>query len=507
MLATVLLVLYVFAMLLPLGILALSVYLRRAPRSLYFSYMLLSVFVFTLGYIFEITAPTLEAAMIAARVQYMGIPFISPLLVLFIMEYCGYTVSKKTVVSALAVPLAALVLMQTYPLQTLFYSEVAFDTSGVLPHLVVTGGVFYYIFFFFQYVVIVAALGIVLYHCQKGDAVFIKQSYLLLAATLAPFISNFLGFFGVSLYGLDTTPLFFTVTCLLLACLIFMLGMYRVAPIVREQIVETMSDGFVLVNMQNHFIDANQAAKNLLPSLAGAGTGTKMSEVKGIPWVAANKEADRFEFSIEQAGGGQKHYRLSETVIRYQGRDAGRSIMIYDITESRRLLDEVSMLAERDALTGQYNRHTLRRTGEELFNTIEQAGGEACLLMMDLDSFKDVNDAHGHLAGDEVLKTVSGTLVAHLQKGDLFARYGGEEFCALMPGTNEEDTRRIAEDMRRSVEGLVFESEQGAFRITISIGFAAYNSETHSSFTALMADADTALYTAKGRGKNCVAGC
>ena len=505
MTANIFLALYIVVMLTQLGTLLLSIYLRQAPRSLFFSYLLLAFFISALGYLFEITAPTFEVAMLSARIQYLGIPAMGPLMILFISEYCGYPLKKSVIFILWIIPLVSFFFMQAYPLQTLYYSEVVFNTGGILPHLEITGGPLYYVFFAYQYLLSVLAAVIVAYYGKRGDAVFVRQSYYLLGAALMPFVLNIPIIAGWTTYELDGSPVFLAVSSVLLAFLIFRRGMYRVGPIVRERIVETMGDGYVLVNMQNQFIDANLAAKRILPALAGASVGAKMNKLKGIPWVDAGTGADKFEFSRENAAGIRKYYRLSETLIQRKGKDVGHSILIYDITESRKMLDEVSRLAGHDALTGLYNRRTLYSAGEEMFREKVQAGTGASLLMMDLDHFKDLNDRHGHLKGDEVLKKVAQTLEGHLREGDLLARYGGEEFCVFLPGVEEQQALQIAEALRESVGKLVFRSEQGHFHITASVGVACYKSERHPDFTVLLADADTALYTAKSRGKNCVA--
>ena len=153
---------YVAAVLVPLIVLILSIFLRRAPMFLYFFYMpfiLLSIFIFSLGYLFEITASSLETAMLATRVQYIGIPFIGPLLLLFILEFCGFRLKKRLITSILIVPLISLVLMQSYPVHHLFYQQVSLiSDDGLLSHLTVTGGVFYYIFYAYQYIMALVSL-------------------------------------------------------------------------------------------------------------------------------------------------------------------------------------------------------------------------------------------------------------------------------------------------------------------------------------------------------------
>ena len=469
-------------------------------------FVLLAIFIFSMGYLFEITTTDHTTALLAARIQYIGIPFIAPLLFLFTLEFCGVVLKKQLVIPVLAVPLGMLLLMQSFRMHTLFYREVPqLDAAGLLAHLAVSGGILYYIFYFLLYILTIASTFVVLRFYKQGDHLFKRQCGVLLMASLVPFIGHALKTFGWRFFDLDPMPIFFIAPCLLIAYHTFMLDMYRIAPIVRDEIVESMGDGFILLNMQDRFIDSNLAAQKLLPSIIGISPGRKMCEVEDIPWITANQNADKFEFCKEDSAGNRKYYRLSETLIHFRGKDVGRSIMIYDITDSRLLLDKISMIAERDGLTGIYNRQAFQAAAEKILQKVNQDKDRAWLMMLDLDHFKEINDQYGHLKGDTVLKGVADTITAHLRKDDLFARYGGEEFCVLLPKVSQTNVWRIAEVLREHVEQAVFKNDDNTFNITISIGIAGYDSARHTTLESLLVDADSALYAAKNAGRNRVA--
>jgi len=126
--------------------------------------------------------------------------------------------------------------------------------------------------------------------------------------------------------------------------------------------------------------------------------------------------------------------------------------------------------------------------------------------LIDLDHFKQVNDAHGHLAGDVVLRAVTAAIRGHLRSYDLAGRFGGEEFVVLLPNAAQTDALRVAERLRVHVAGLstpvTSEGADGAcVTVTISIGVAALDSTRHE-LTNLIAAADSALYRAKQEGRN-----
>lgn len=158
-----------------------------------------------------------------------------------------------------------------------------------------------------------------------------------------------------------------------------------------------------------------------------------------------------------------------------------------------------------DALTAVNNRRFFeQRLVEEVERATRKADSLVCL-MIDVDHFKAVNDEHGHQAGDEVLKQIAGHLSQMMRRTDVLARYGGEEFVALLPDTDAEVAREVAERIRHKVEQSPIRiSDALSLRKTISIGLAVYRTggAEKDDADALIARADKALYLAKQAGRN-----
>jgi diguanylate cyclase (GGDEF)-like protein len=125
--------------------------------------------------------------------------------------------------------------------------------------------------------------------------------------------------------------------------------------------------------------------------------------------------------------------------------------------------------------------------------------------MFDIDHFKLVNDNHGHLAGDSVLKTLALTVKNKIRREDLFARLGGEEFAIVLPEIDGHNAHQFAEKIRRIVEITDFRFEGAKIDVTISLGVAALDQETTDA-AGLVKRADERLYEAKNAGRNCVRG-
>ena len=163
--------------------------------------------------------------------------------------------------------------------------------------------------------------------------------------------------------------------------------------------------------------------------------------------------------------------------------------------------DRLERLAAVDPLTDAYNRRFgLARLGEE-FSRAVRAESPLGVLMFDLDHFKVVNDTHGHLVGDRVLKAVAKTCRRVIREGDVLIRYGGEEFLVLLPGAGAADLTDLGERVRRAIGETTVQEGDRRIAITVSLGGTTYSDAIDSS-QALIARADAALYDAKESGRN-----
>jgi diguanylate cyclase (GGDEF)-like protein len=157
--------------------------------------------------------------------------------------------------------------------------------------------------------------------------------------------------------------------------------------------------------------------------------------------------------------------------------------------------------AIRDPLTELFNRRYLEETLERELARAAREDYSVCVIMIDLDHFKRVNDTYGHEAGDEVLKTLAITLSEQCRRGDFACRYGGEEFVVIMPNINLETAYERAENIRKSLNSLHVPYRHYSLTITISMGIACYpiNGGTRDS---ILHAADQAMYGAKEAGRD-----
>lgn len=168
--------------------------------------------------------------------------------------------------------------------------------------------------------------------------------------------------------------------------------------------------------------------------------------------------------------------------------------------ELRAANDRLFDLATTDTLTGCANRRHLFERAHQALALAHRSSQPLSLLIADLDHFKRVNDTYGHAGGDKVLVAAAKAYAAHVRTSDILARIGGEEFAILMPGTDREGGRILAERLRQAVAETVVDMDGKAVRATTSVGLATL--EKAETFEALFARADAALYGAKHAGRN-----
>ena len=171
---------------------------------------------------------------------------------------------------------------------------------------------------------------------------------------------------------------------------------------------------------------------------------------------------------------------------------------------SNKLQVESEHAAHTDGLTGLHNRRWLSDSFKRQMYRCELSNLPCTVIMLDIDHFKEVNDRFGHIAGDRILCTMAQVLLNTMRPADLIARYGGEEFALCLPDTSTEDSSLIAERLRISISEAKTYIEDGKQlpTVTVSIGIAPMH--PGQTLDSLISNADSALYRAKAKGRNCI---
>ena len=162
---------------------------------------------------------------------------------------------------------------------------------------------------------------------------------------------------------------------------------------------------------------------------------------------------------------------------------------------------ELRRAADTDGLTRIMTRRALLRDGRKVLAQASRDQKPLSCLVIDVDHFKSVNDSLGHAAGDLALQSIASVCRASLRSIDLLGRIGGEEFAVVLPDASVEDAAGIAERLRQEIEATPVLTQAGPVWLTVSVGVSSRN-ERHTALDPLLDEADTALYEAKGSGRN-----
>lgn len=214
--------------------------------------------------------------------------------------------------------------------------------------------------------------------------------------------------------------------------------------------------------------------------------------------LGTHQVSETFEITMAD---GRFVNQVSYPVNDQEGRFIGRLWIYEDVTHERQTAEQLIYLAERDSLTGLYNRHRFQEELARILAGIERNKSHGALLFFDLDEFKYINDNFGHRAGDAMLIRVSGEVRSLIRRNEIISRIGGDEFAILMPEATEEEAIHLAERIIRTTGKIPFRFEGQNLRLTTSLGIALYP-EQGDNADDLVAHADAAMYQAKDSGKN-----
>jgi diguanylate cyclase (GGDEF)-like protein len=226
-----------------------------------------------------------------------------------------------------------------------------------------------------------------------------------------------------------------------------------------------------------------------------------------------DETCEMFNVSVESIPGpadllAEAGEQLAQLAMREHVASTKAEAKIAATEEERRLLqhrnEELRVQAERDSLTGMFNRKVFDAALEQFIEAACRDATPLGTLFIDVDHFKKVNDTFGHAAGDYVLQKVAHSLSRNLRTEDLLARYGGEEFVVLLPNLTEKGLQRVAERLRTEVEATRIQFEGKAIPITVSVGAAMIlpGRDGADAGKELLAAADAAMYDSKKAGRN-----
>jgi len=488
--------------------------------------VLLASFIWSGAYAMTWSLTSLQDKVLWLKIMYMGVVAVPALFLIFTLQithHDNWLTPRNLALLALE-PLTILLLLW---LDVRFmFNQIDLAQRGGFTVLNIERGPGFWLNTIYSYALILLALVALAVGSMRANQFFRRQYLIILIGSVIPFAASlFTQARYEELADLDMAPMSFSVMSILYAYAVFRHQFMDLLPVARGRLIENMGDGVLVVDGMGRIVDINPAMKSFLDDEPAALIGRNISEVLNLWSHDVDQLLEGFETRTELKFRGKPTRYLDLRITPLYNDDNvmnGRLIVFRDVTDRkiveqnlRRAMDRLqtqlieigtlqSKLREqaiRDALTNVFNRRYLEETLERELARAERESYPLCLIMMDLDYFKDVNDTHGHEAGDVVLKALAETVMRQSRHGDFVCRYGGEEFVLVMPNIGIETARQRAEELHQIVNSLNIPYGNFNLTTTISMGVAAYP-EHGKSKEELLRAADRAMYIAKNTGRN-----
>ncbi len=377
------------------------------------------------------------------------------------------------------------------------------------------------------YLYIAAATLLLLYTALRPSVLPRRQAIAILITIPIPWAASILYAFLPAVFnGLNIIPMaFFFVGCLLFWS-ITRWRVFDLAPIARDVLVERMEDAFVVIDARQNIVDCNCAATRTLgigPEQIGQPAAALLPFWTDL--VATGEPEGCCHTCLQLPDGTVWHASAQLTsVANKDGVPVGALIMVHDVTqrhqtelalresnealqqklvENEQLQRELREQMLRDPLTGLRNRRFLEDVLPVEVRRAKEQGGCVSLVVVDIDRFKTVNDAHGHACGDSMLTALGNLVKSTLREPQSAGRYGGDEFMVILPHTPLAEAVAWADSLRRAFESIAAAYNGSIRAATLSAGVAAYPEHGRTG-ADLFHVADVALYEAKNLGRNCV---
>jgi diguanylate cyclase (GGDEF)-like protein/PAS domain S-box-containing protein len=495
---------------------------RRDPVARWFAWTLMAFIVWAVGYIFELLAVELDSKILFANLQFLGVATVSVCWWEMTRRYLGLSNVPKALTAFLWIVAGATVVIAFTNPGSLFRGQPLIETgSAPIPVLHADYGPWYmYVLLPMTALLNVAVLALLGSRALRSHRLYRKQYLVLFVALLVPLAATLLYVTGLPpVRDYNLTPAVAGISGLLLAVGVFRWSLFDIVPFARDLVVDDLADGVIVADKAGRIVDLNASAERLTQLKHDEVVGRQaeevlehypvLTEILAAPDDGPSHTIGRREMVIKLDDVNRYYGVSSSRVMSHRGRFLGRAVVLHEVTERVKLVEQVRELANSDDLTGLCNRrHFLELAGRE-FERARRHDYPVSLVMFDVDHFKEVNDTYGHRAGDLVLRELALKCRSVLRSTDVVGRLGGEEFAVLLSHANLKGAAQTADRIRQAVESMrVGGGTHGdGIMITISVGvtqLAADAMAPPDTLDLVLERADKALYQAKGAGRNSV---
>ncbi len=467
-----------------------------------------------------------------AKIQYLSINTVPPLWFLGALRFGNPERWLTNGIRALvwSVPCLTLVLAWTNESHHLIWTGLTVvqslngDLNPIFGH-----GPMFYVAVSWHYVLVFGGAILNIRSTKSLPILYRAQAAACVGVAILPVFANAAYVAGVVPWpGFDLTPVAFGLVGVGAAWSMFRLRLFELGPIARDTLVESMTDGVLVVDPRGRVVDFNARALTLLSipaqRLANSLLGKPIQELlaeAGVDPPAEPLSPKGFDF--RSRSDRPLHLDVQVVPVPRAGADpVGYLLVLRDVTAQRTaeaalveanlrlhehlreieaLQAELKEQALRDVLTGLFNRRQFEDVLRRELAEAEAANTPVAIVLLDLDLFKSINDTYGHLTGDALLRQVGRLLTFLCPEGATCCRYGGEEFVLILPRADAASALKFVEQLRKTFRATPFAAGSEQVALTLSGGIASYP-EHAAAIDALIERADRALYDAKQLGRD-----
>ena len=490
------------ALFLDVGIIAFA-FTRNYRRGVAcFAMMAGALLFYILGYLLDVMSTTPGEAMLALRIENLGIPLIAPFFLLMTISFFRPRLLQKwMIIASLAYGTLMFLTVFLNDAHLLYYSSVATNYNGSFYVVQLGKGPLYYVQQAVSISCMAMAYVIIAVRYINGSAKLRQQMHLFILGSLFGFVANIANFTGMFSGGTDPTPLAMTMG---LVCFVINLYRYKfmdIVPAAFDMAIETMDDAVIVLDINWGLIYCNQTACDIFPVLASFSGTEEIMCAPGWPEELSPQSDSQVNFSVINTAGETRLQRAGiNPIYDKKHKPIGVSLIIRDVTEISDMLNRLEELAITDPLTGVFNRRHFMTLIDRQMDLGLRHNLPMSILLLDVDYFKRVNDTYGHLAGDYVLRMIVQTITRQMRAHDIIARYGGEEFIIMSAEPDEAGLMSFGARLCKAVENEIIRYDGAEISVTVSLG--AVIIMPAQTYEDAISAVDRALYAAKAAGRN-----
>jgi diguanylate cyclase (GGDEF)-like protein/PAS domain S-box-containing protein len=492
-----------------------------------FILMMLAIALYAMVAAMEAGAIALEDKIFWSKLEYVASDSVITLFLIFTMHFTSKRqwLTSRNIALLWVIPAFNVAMVATNEWHNLIWTGFLRD-----PHqtniMIYQHGIGFFWVMGCVYVYTLAGILLLAKRALLPSVLYSQQSSIALVGGLIPLVGGSAYMLCLTPPGLNITPMSFMLTGLIYAVSVFRFGMFDLVPVVRDILIDRMSDGVLVLDVQNRILDINPAAQNLIGTTAHL-IGQSADQVlsKWQEKIRPYHEYESVNTEILMDLSTLRYLELQITPLRDRRRQlTGYLLILRDITQRYQVEVELRQANERlrlqvvqietlqaqlreqamqDELTGLFNRRYFDQTFPRELVCATQESYPVAVILMDIDYFKKINDTFGHQAGDRVLQLFAGLLRQYSRSSDIVCRYGGEEFVLALPGMTLNNAFQYAEQIRLSFQAARVKFADREINTTVSGGICVFPDNGNTSDDMLEL-ADKALYAAKAYGRNCI---